>query len=1730
MASKRLYKTLKQLLREITKLSQAPIIQKLVQQLVALLNSLGRNLHLSRRMRRALKQFVRLTTTLRHTIGRQTVYWSLRANLVTRNPQAGFVLPTVTLLLLVTSLVVGMLVFRSFNRTAQVIGNRQQQVLFTAATPAIDRAKAKLEYLFRQDNLPALPSDTNILDKLANDTTYTLPDETRVDLDGNTSTKENAWTYRFNSDGRTPQTVVYSILTRSFGCPNNAATCTTANAIGITNNSDQAKARAFVVRNGPINVTGGGSNPNCPDPSLSPNAAWATVQGSALRKALQIDAFVRNDQTGATTTLEFQQDRQTNQGNKWGAWFRYDLEIFPGPRFNWNGAMYTSGNLIAQRNTTGLALYPISSPFSCVYSADASEVVINQTDLNRDGDPNDTGEFQGQILVGQVGSNTFSQQFDVFPVNPPYNATTVTTSNHSVTAGTPSDSLMDPVLLYTEDREQTRNSTNFNNTANRRTTWNKPTTFNLVRANRVYNTNYPKPFVDDTYRADNRWGPKPTYGLDNSIRLVTDLPAPAAPVNTRPAGTVRTGDLMTASNTAGDELTQLTRDTPPTQDEETFGLDGYWERRAIRQGLRFLVGQRLEVGNANGWNYTGQGGNPGTPGLDPLNPPPANAASGTSMSTRAHEQKQMRTLRDNLAAVQATAVYHYKTDNGAFPAACLATTSHPGTATSILNSVTFERAPSTTSLFTDFLNGRGTNGWEFNGPANQTTDSDFGTLVDNSTSALRVALTNLARFAGDPDGAFPPKQETSGSIVHPEPTLTMWGNFSELRRVIARLDGGTTYANLSPAEKSYLHTAACTLGMLAYNVKTTQDSFTATLADSGINWTNMGNALTNIIDSNVISNGSPMIGRPLPSDPNYKEPGLCKGTQATRPNYSDPNWTGCPSVNPNDVDLNDITNPEHPRNYFARFTSEEWIRALVSKGALTQAEADLLKTVIAGSQMLRDRTLGFDASKSFTGNIGGNYDPASQVWTNPASGSGDDDLINSGEITPNPPGANLGSTFKIGCDPALFKSGQLQTGSAKARLGLALVACSTANPPKYPALYYLFPRYNHGHAGAVPTSVQTAANAASPRVAFVVNTQPAGEPYVSNTYIASTGVNAPATNADSWYRVVGDSDNNGIENGTENPGSVALNPRPVANWVLPRVDSTTVRPGGNGILDNFTATGNTSLNRWVALMDKGIFNGRERMAVRVLDVDLDLLRRNSYTGGNYWLPLPTATDLGLAAGVPPATGALIYGFREDAVREDAIARPRSASPDYTTWLTNWRAWATATTDAALTAVTGYTMNAVGSTPNDPPLNPNSNISAKPVDFYPDPDRRPHGFRLRNGADLRRAVSGVPATEARGLSFISDNPVYIQGNFNIHSTDGSTPNLQEFTQTLDQAAGTLWSNFYTRNSLNTSFARASTDSWRSTEIIGDAITILSSNFVDGNIASGLLDSSTNGSSDYVGVNSYSGFLQPVQGATNNDLNSRPWVREDGTFSALTTAASPIKFSRRGFPVYCSNNTGGNGTLPSPAPSPLPACLATGQHEVEYGRETANPPSVSPLNITYTPPASTSVYRSPRNGTNDNMERANTATETWVNAVIVSGIVPSRQNQTYGGMHNFPRFLEEWDSVNLNIAGSLYQLNFSTYATAPFEQSWSTTANVWEPGQAAFAAQTIGYYGAPNRRWGFDTALQYSPAGIVARRFSTPSTIRSEFYRELPVDDPYIVNLRCARVSGNRVDSTVSGCPT
>jgi hypothetical protein len=1438
------------------------------------------------------------------------------------NAKAGFVLPTVTLLLLVVSLVIGAILLRTGSRTNQVIGAREEQVIYNAATPAIERAKAKLEYLFSDkeaDRRPTgVPSDEVLMSMLLNDENqyypgmvrvknpdpYTLQDERlrRIDIN-NDGRPDAAWSYEqdVDNDGR-PEKIVYSILLRR-----------REGTVRLEDNNDQRKSLNLVVRNGPINTIDI-SNSQCSSvvqqnnapaanngqPVLTDPSAWFPVSTATLRKTFQVNAIVISNKGGTSrtvATLEFQQDRELNRGNKWGAWFRNDLEISPAGNFNWNGAMYTAGNLIV--GNSGFKGFLISAPNSCFYKdASSSEIVVNKEDP--DG-------FQGQIVAGRLGTNDFvgNSPFHVKLPNGNPNQNSTHTALQEKTDSVdgnkpPANIALDPIKILTEDKSESRepvsnNPLDRNNRNTRDQNWDRDNETAgevgyLRTRGRIVNRNEETPFVDDTYRADDRYGPKPRYkliNLDSNKKNGNNIVDPA--------------DRAVLTNNTTDPLDTEFRN---------LGLDGYWERRAWANGFRVIVGERLELGNAFGWGNKDVNGNPGLQDteLDPLYPHNPSSPNLTNV------QRQRRTWRDNLAAVQATAVYHIANANapapqGDVPVACIATTAHPGTQATMTSSKNFRLASQTYSyngappLYSDFFTGLGTNGWEFNAP-NPTALNGGDWLT---------ALRNLANFAGDYEGpnnngAFPPTQ--AGGRVFPDPYLTMWGNFSNLRRALEA-------TNNSIADKSYVHTAACTLGILAYNVNYF-DSYNYG-SDTGL--TSLAADLTSLVSPSGINGNSIQI----PTDPNDAN------ATATITRRSPSGAVTTETVR------------------FSQLTPDDYINLLPA------GNQRLARFIAMKEQIERDRQLGFRSISI----------PSAQTF--------------------DPDGAaGPVAAIPVACD-ATTLSGVTPPDAIR-------LLCPSQ--PKYPSLYYLFPRGGHGRTsgdGTVDSS----------------------EPYINLTNprpVSWGGFNRVGNLANIALQPKQDGSWNGCNSG---------------GWCLPTTDqaNTSETPVETRDFRIVAPNGN---ERYVSLIDNALYNPRELMSVRVLDMDLNLLRLANSIGSDSWLP----------------TSGIVYAFREDAVREDAIARPA-----------------------------GGAMNA--NAPTDPTLETNG-ISRKAVDYYPDPERRPHGFRLRNGKDLRRGDNNP-----RGLTLVSDNPVYIQGDFNYHSRNGQdNALLEEFEETLEEN----WGNFYRRSRLKNEFARIGPDkdTWRPSEILADAITILSDNFVEGSIDRGLRNNTDDANSpERYSFRAINGPNQP----TNNTGPSAGWVLEDGNIisNPATNLPIPIKISRNGHPLYCNAGTPGSRCQPNQLQ----------EYSVGNGNN----------------------YRDLAfNGSTDYRELINQATQTRVNATIISGIVPSRQFQTYGGFHNFPRFIERWQATNLFISGSFMQLNFSNYATGPFEQK------AWEPGDAPQPdgdqddPASIRYYWPPKRRWGYDVGLQYAPAGPAAQRLVSSSSSRSEFYQDLKADDPYICRLR------------------
>jgi hypothetical protein len=1556
--------------------------------------------------------------------------------------QSGFVLPTTMLLLLVVTLTIGAISYRTYTQSQRTIGQRQQAVIYNAATPAIDRAKAKLEFMFnpnRDRRFVGTPTEDQLLSMMLNDgqvverfaqtgvDPYVFPDETRLDINGDRK-KDNAWLYEIDrdGDGTNDSRIIYSII---FDAPDPQESDPALSLKDSTSGALAKRARRLLIRNAPLSGNDS-TRPSCARNYGSassrvqePTKGWFADRSDTTveRKNFQVNVYVvpinapggAAASNNAVATLEFQQDRQINQGFRWAAWFRNDLEIFPGASFYWNGAMHTEGSYFV--GDGNFKSYLVSSPFSCLYRKGASQ--MTGPDI-RDNLDDTIPDFQGQFVAGTIRDNTFSggSTFDIFrtehappdPRNRPLESSTDSVSDHS---SGPIALALDPLKLHTEDISVGRIVADPR--SNRRSDWE---TTDLGK--RMSNLSVPPPYVDDTFRADNRYGPRPRYGEQREL-------IPEA------IGTTISGN---------DKLTN-----------ENTGLDGYWERQARKEGLRIIVGQRLELGDPAGW---------GGPAIDRKSVPSALddeplrpwTKECTGSDKRCNEARQRKTLWDNLAAVQATAIYH-SAENRDYPAACLATTVHPGTMGTLEKSATFEdlafgikdgfAAPYNQSgrVISDFFRGRGTNGWQFSMPSASTFPS----------STMIKALRNLAYYAGDPLGGAPSfqvEQSRQNKDPHPFPPMAMWGDFSMLRRI---LDSGISYANLSPADKTTLHTAACMMGMLAYNLDY--------LNKFDVDYDNPPSSLKPVFDNlkNDIRDIDTAIYNGIGGSPPLDKIG-----ELSQDDMSLMVWLGSGSGSSSDKPRSN-----DPETYVRLL---EFWRDSASNNGLKERltkEINLARMIITKEQVERDRKWGF-----------------------------------AGSYPPDPGSPKIVDKFSETCASWYDNQSDASYFQAAASDEPLMRLCS--NWPRYPILFSLFPQdRQHGDVSDSKEDFEGPRSVVPRGVVFSKVRDFQDNKGKIRNYLDRNDVNGKITyellSADeiaqlsaeplklgdlggdiSWTLPAESAGNGATPTHKVEDGKIynLIKICPAGTWdaiACSRAKGSS--PMGSSPMDSTPVSG--ALYR-VPFKDSAFYNPREMMSVRALNLDLDLLRRNpAFTSADYWLP----------------KSGVIYAYREDAVSEAHIVRPHRSN------------WETCRASGVPFSTGGCQMDtgkeALISV--DPPISP-LGITPKPVDFFPDPDRRPYGFRLRNGAALWRGntLAADIASGAKGLSFITDNPLYIQGHFNLHraadeTSVARTRGLEEFKEKLNtadfestgSADGESLHRFYDRKTLDARFADYPQDQWRLAEVLTDALTPLSPNFCDGSIEDALISSAPVDNNRLKPDDLQKRYGCPAEGANSKTtsymslnrptvavpaINEVKWVRASlvdtywkaaiGSGAPSDTGSSPIVFSANGVPLVLE--TKGS------------AISGIGPYEKgdsgSYMETNADRPLIE---------ASSGMQ---------------------MNLVMISGIVPSRLGQSYGGLHNFPRFIENWQNKEFFLSGAMVQLNFSTYATAPYDQEQMEPSQP-DPKSGTGSNEWIAYYKAPLRRWGFDVGLKYVEPGPVSRRFKSTELTRSEFYSEPATDDPY-----------------------
>jgi len=355
-----------------------------------------------------------------------------------QNARAGFALSTTLMVVLVVTLLSTALILRSFDRSKTASNSRQEQVIQNTATPAIDRARAKLDAMLSDPALPrGTPADDKMLTVMA-DAKYTFPDEIRLklayDLDGGgisaydathsqygkaDETLTTAWKFPVDTDGNGlyDSFSIYGLFWRTPPTTRTERKPLEARSLAQDANASSSNC-ATAGQSAATSVTGGDWYKSTSSSELSKSFyAYALTIPITDITAIKIVSSLTSPLTSANfenfkgnksfAGLEYQQDRYRLSLNNTAVWYQDDIILSPGNEFHLNGRVFTNGNLIAGSYNAGtnITLYQVSSEYSCFHLQENAQINIggnigtNDISTGSDGSPVTVDLFQGSGVV-----------------------------------------------------------------------------------------------------------------------------------------------------------------------------------------------------------------------------------------------------------------------------------------------------------------------------------------------------------------------------------------------------------------------------------------------------------------------------------------------------------------------------------------------------------------------------------------------------------------------------------------------------------------------------------------------------------------------------------------------------------------------------------------------------------------------------------------------------------------------------------------------------------------------------------------------------------------------------------------------------------------------------------------------------------------------------------------------------------------------------------------------------------------------------------------------------------------------------------------------------------------------------------------------------------------------------------------------------------------------------------
>lgn len=344
------------------------------------------------------KTFRRISKQLLSAINKQII-WLLRAIFGIEKRRgaenAGFLLPTVAMVLIVVVLLTAAILFRSFERSKNASNVRVNEAVLNAAAPALDRARAKLDKLFADSRLPrSVPSDAVLESTLStNLTEYTLGDETPLTLhyayatvptgESQPTDLPTAWMFPIdtNNNGKFDSYTLYGIYFRT---------------PPITNGTYSRPRNPLEARTPPMTagtVSSGCKNNLGTSATLVGSTGWVSIASQLQKSFFVYTANVpitnNNIPTGSNAAnyevfngnkgfsgLEYEQDRVQLPLVNNAVVYNDDIELTPGPKFNLNGRILTNSNFLTGSGSNTITLYQVSSQNSCFYTEDNAKIVV----------------------------------------------------------------------------------------------------------------------------------------------------------------------------------------------------------------------------------------------------------------------------------------------------------------------------------------------------------------------------------------------------------------------------------------------------------------------------------------------------------------------------------------------------------------------------------------------------------------------------------------------------------------------------------------------------------------------------------------------------------------------------------------------------------------------------------------------------------------------------------------------------------------------------------------------------------------------------------------------------------------------------------------------------------------------------------------------------------------------------------------------------------------------------------------------------------------------------------------------------------------------------------------------------------------------------------------------------------------------------------------------------------